>query len=187
MEISFLLLLLAGAAGALAKDILEDNKIVLPKCTDGILSLGFLGGITTGAAAGYFIDGSLTTAFMGGYAGTGILTSLIGKGNEAILSTQQKVKILIKAVAKEQGVDPDLAVRVATCESNLSPTAKNTNKDGSIDRGLFQWNNKYHPEISDEAAYDIILSTRAFCKAFKEGNLSWWNATRSCWEKPAEA
>ena len=85
-------------------------------------------------------------------------------------------------IAKEEGVDPDLAVRVAKCESGLNCLAINKNEDASLDRGLFQWNNKWHPEIDDKCAYDLECSTRAFCKAFKEGHLSWWNCSKKCWD-----
>jgi len=88
----------------------------------------------------------------------------------------------IRDIARDEGVDPDLAVRVAKCESGLNPSAVNKNIDGSIDRGLYQWNSKWHPEITDKCAFDIECSTRAFCKAFKEGHLSWWAATKKCWK-----
>jgi hypothetical protein len=84
-------------------------------------------------------------------------------------------------VAKDEGVDPDLALRVAKCESGFKINATNTNTDGSIDRGLFQINSKYHPEVTADQAFDLEFSTRFFCKAFKSGNLSWWNASKSCW------
>lgn len=87
----------------------------------------------------------------------------------------------IRRVAQEEGVDPNLAVRVAKCESGLDPTAKNKNKGGSEDRGLFQWNNYYHKGISNECAYDPECATRKFCKAVKNGHLDWWSATKKCW------
>lgn len=80
-------------------------------------------------------------------------------------------------------MDPDLAVRVARAESGLRPDAVNVNNGGSKDRGVFQWNDHYHPEMTDECAFDVECATRAFCKAVKEGNLDWWDATRDKWEK----
>ncbi len=75
-----------------------------------------------------------------------------------------------------------MAVRVARAESSLIPSAININKNGSKDRGIFQINNEYHPEISDEAANDIVLATKFFCHAFKNGNLNWWDATKKIWD-----
>ena len=49
--------------------------------------------------------------------------------------------------------------------------------------GQCQINDKWHPEVSDNQAYDIIESTKFFCKAFKEGNLYWWDASKKCWNK----
>ena len=183
MVTTILLLFLAGAAGSLAKDILEDGKLRLPKVADGDLSLGFLGGLVTGGIAGYFIDGSFLTAFMGGYAGTGVLQALLAKKNSDSVSVTGITEALIRKIATEESVDPDLAVRVAKCESSLNWKATNTNTDSSCDWGLYQINNKWHPEVTEAEAFDPIFSTKFFCKAFKAGNLSWWNATKKCWEK----
>lgn len=93
----------------------------------------------------------------------------------------ETVEETIRRVAKDEGVDPSLAIRVAKCESGLNPGAKNVNTNGSVDRGVFQWNNRWHPEVTDEMAFDTEKATRAFCKAFKEGHLDWWNASKKCW------
>lgn len=183
MEISLLLLFFAGAAGALVKDIVQDNSLKLPKKINGEFSLGFLGGVITGGMAGYFIDGNPSTAFLAGYTGTAVIENLLLKKNEINVPNNEITEALIRKIAKEEGVDPDLAVRVAKCESNLDYKAININTDGSRDRGLYQINSKWHPGVSDEDAFNPITATHFFCKAFKNGNLSWWNATRKCWEK----
>jgi hypothetical protein len=95
---------------------------------------------------------------------------------------KETIEEMIRRIAVEEGVDPYLAVRVALCESGLDPKAKNINEDGSIDRGLYQWNDYWHPEVSYIDAYDPEKATRLFCKAVKEGHLSWWNSSRQCWE-----
>jgi len=183
MDYSLIVLFLAGAFGALAKDILQDNCLKLPKKNGEALSLGFLGGMATGGIAGYFVDGEPTTAFLAGYAGTALLENLLVKKVSTATPNTGVNESIIRKVAKEQCVDPDLAVRVAKCESNLDEKAKHVNTDGSADRGLFQINTKWHPEISDEVAYNPILAAEFFCKAFKEGHLDWWDATKKCWEK----
>ena len=94
----------------------------------------------------------------------------------------ETVEQTILRVAKEEGVDPDLALRVARCESGFNPGARHVNSTGSVDRGLYQWNNYYHPDITDEIAFDSEKATRAFCKAFKAGHLNWWNASKKCWD-----
>lgn len=142
------------------------------------------------------IAGGLTLKFLGfdGTVGT-ILTTIVvfyfGKKEiydkvKPLKSSDAKVETVeetIKRIAKEEGVDPALAVRVARCESGLNPSAVNVNKTGSKDRGLFQWNNYYHPEITDLCAFDIECSARSFCKAVNGGNLYWWNASKKCWDR----
>ena len=183
MEITLITLFIAGALGSLTKDILEDNELILPQKTNHSLSLGFLGGMVTGGLAGYFVDGSMPMAFMAGYTGTGLIENLLAKKEKVEVPYQDLNEMLIRKVAREEMVDPDLAVRVAKCESNLDHNAIHINTDGSKDRGLFQINSKYHPEVSDEEAFNPILAAKFFCKAFKEGHLDWWNATKKCWEK----
>ena len=115
------------------------------------------------------------------FEGRTILAPLIKKAeNQKIV---QPVEEIIREVAAKEGVDPNLAVRVAKCESNLDQFAVHINKNGSKDRGIFQWNDKWHPEVNDDYAFSPKFATREFCKAFKNGHLDWWNASKKCWKK----
>lgn len=76
---SLILIYLAGALGAFVSDVLKDNHLELPRRIDNKICLGFLGGIIIGGFAALLIDGSLSTAFMGGYMGKEIVTKLIKK------------------------------------------------------------------------------------------------------------
>ena len=96
---------------------------------------------------------------------------------------EETIEEMIRRIAKEEKVDPDLAVRVALCESNLDPKAWSPVPNRGVDRGLYQINSYWHPEVSDEQALDPEFSTRFFCKAVKNGKLSWWNPSRHCWEE----
>jgi len=80
--VDILLLLLFGTLGALTKDILKDNKLVLPKKKDGALYLGCLGGLIIGAMAGYLVDNDPVTAFLGGFGGTQIIENLVVNGRK---------------------------------------------------------------------------------------------------------
>jgi len=113
----------------------------------------------------------------------GILIKILGLKKKKQMENNETIEEMIRRIAKEEGVDPDLAVRVALCESGLDPDATRENPDGSVDRGLYQWNSYWHPEISDACAYTPECATRAFCKAVKDGNLHWWNSSRHCWER----
>ena len=77
------ILFIMGALGALTKDILKDNKLVLPKKTDGVLYLGCIGGIIIGALAGYMVDHDPVTAFLGGYSGSQIIEHLALNGRKS--------------------------------------------------------------------------------------------------------
>lgn len=178
-----LLCFIAGSVGAILKCIVKDGSLELPKVIDGKLTLGFLGSCFIGGVAGYLVDSNPVTAGLAGYAGMATIEAFIGPKPLPTTPTKKQVADMITKVALAQGVDPVLAVKVATCESSLIPTAININTDGSADRGIFQINAKWHPEITDDVAYDIEQATKFFCKAFKEGNLSWWNSTKQCWSK----
>lgn len=175
------LLFLAGAGGALIKELITDAGLTLPTIKNGTLYLGFIGGILIGAFAGYAIDGSYLTAAMGGFSGTAVIQALAANGPGKKNSQDETVEQIIRRIACEEMVDPDLACRVAKCESSLNPNATNTNTDGSIDRGPFQINSKWHPDVTADQAFDVEFSTRFFCKAFKAGHLDWWSATKQCW------
>lgn len=183
MEIWIINLFLAGALGALVKEIIQDNELTLPKIADGKLALGFLGSCFIGAIAGYLVDGDPVTAGLAGYAGLSVIENFLVKKSEIIVPIKEVTEAIIRRIAKEEGGDPDLAVRVAKCESNLDCQAVNINTDSSRDRGLFQINEKWHPEVSDEEAFNPITATQFFCKACKAGNLSWWDSSKKCWEK----
>jgi len=73
----FLLYLFAGFLGAVLKDIVQDNKLVMPKVVDGALVLGFIGGGIVGGAVGVLVDGSFISAMLAGYAGSSVLRSLV--------------------------------------------------------------------------------------------------------------
>jgi hypothetical protein len=74
--IELLPIFLAGLTGAFVADLLKDNCIELPKKIGGKFFLGSLGGLIIGGFAGMAIDGSLLTAFMGGYMGKEIILNL---------------------------------------------------------------------------------------------------------------
>jgi len=80
MELLFLFL--AGACGSLAKDIVIDGKLQLPKIVDDALILGFIGGMVVGGFVGMIVDGSMVTAAMGGYVGISVIENLIGKNGQ---------------------------------------------------------------------------------------------------------
>lgn len=92
---------------------------------------------------------------------------------------------IIKDTCLLENVEPELGIAVAECEGGITiPNATRKNTDGSIDRGIYQWNDKYHPEITDTMAFDPKTATEFFCKAVKNGQLhAFWSASESNWKK----
>lgn len=78
---SILVLILAGAVGALVKDILEDGRISLPKKVNSDLILGFIGSMIVGAFIGFVVDNNPVTAGLAGYVGKAILEKLVSKNS----------------------------------------------------------------------------------------------------------
>ena len=147
---------------------------------DVIAIIVIVGGLALKFTGADGLVGTLLTAVVIYYFGD---RTIGGK----ILKKQDQKKLyggpeeIIRRVAGSEGVDSDLAIRIARCESGLDPKAVNVNNTGSKDRGIFQWNDKYHPEITDVCAFDVECSTRAFCRAVRGGNISWWDASKKCW------
>lgn len=65
-----------------------------------------------------------------------------------------------------RGKDLRIAVRMMLGESGGHDDIVNTNKDGSIDRGLWQFNTRFFPNISNRTAFDPYASTYAARKTF---------------------
>ena len=66
------------------------HEIELPKKIGKNLSLGVFGGILIGGMAGYFVDGSPVTAFMGGFAGKEFVLKLVESKTKTILKTEEQ-------------------------------------------------------------------------------------------------
>lgn len=72
-----LALILAGACGAIAKDIVQDGCLQLPQKDGDKLVLGFIGGAIVGAFVGFAVDHSVLTAVLSGYVGTSAIQHLL--------------------------------------------------------------------------------------------------------------
>ncbi len=71
----------------------------------------------------------------------------------------------------------DIAIAVILAESGGDPLARNTDSPTSIDRGLWQINSKWHPQVSDECAFDPVCSTREAKRISSGGaDFSQWTA-----------
>jgi len=77
------------------------------------------------------------------------------------------------------GEDFVTAVAVAMAESRCDPLARGSNP-GSIDRGLWQINDRYHPEVSDACAYNAQCNANAAYR-ISDGGTDWtpWSTYQS--------
>lgn len=84
----------------------------------------------------------------------------------------------ISQVAAAAGFSGDAlhtATAVALAESGGDPQAKHTNSDGSIDRGLFQINSRWHGDVTDACAFNPTCAAAAAYKISGSGtNFSPW-------------
>jgi hypothetical protein len=81
----------------------------------------------------------------------------------------------IRIIAHKAGFQwPDYLVKLAYCESRFDPWAFNMNGGHSLDRGLFQINQRYHPDVSSECAFDIECATTWTMEQINAGRQSMW-------------
>jgi len=81
---------------------------------------------------------------------------------------------IIYRIAKEFGIDPNMALWVADCESNFNPNAYNGNDPYGGANGLYQIIYYWHPTVTPECAYNPACSTEYFAKMVEEGNGNLW-------------
>jgi len=92
----------------------------------------------------------------------------------------QKPVLSVEEIIRSVAVNDNLLVAIAKCESSLNPAAVGKVNPG--DRGLFQINREYHPDVADSCAFDAECSARWADAQVSAGRLWLWNPSRSCWE-----
>lgn len=81
----------------------------------------------------------------------------------------------LRKLAESVGVsssNSNVAAAVAMAESGGDPKAVNVNSSGSRDRGLWQINDQYHSEVSDDCAFNPVCNAKAMYK-ISSGGTSW--------------
>jgi hypothetical protein len=96
----------------------------------------------------------------------------------AILTVQQARSYASQAGFTGNGLS--IIVAIAQAESSLNTRARGTNTDASVDRGILQINNRWHPEVSDACAYDPACSMQAAYRISNRGtNFQPWTTYTS--------
>jgi len=95
---------------------------------------------------------------------------------EEIINTifESSIEARIKEIAQREGVDGELLVKLAKCESGLNPKAVG---DNGHSFGLYQINLKYH-NISPICAMDVECSTLWTARMIKAGKLHLWTCAK---------
>lgn len=93
---------------------------------------------------------------------------------KTLLTTKGGIDLYINYKATEEGVSPAVVKKVIECESQYNVNALG---DSGHSRGLVQIHNKYHPEVSDEEAYDAQFAVDFLVQKLKEGRGKEW----TCW------
>ena len=105
---------------------------------------------------------------------------LLGNPSKEIIQDYIAVEALI------YGVDPQMALHIANNESQFNPHPKDgdttlicrTTGKSMRSRGLWQWNTCGHEDISDDEAYNIIISTNLALQEMKKNGCGIWK--RAC-------
>ena len=82
----------------------------------------------------------------------------------------------VKDLIRKAGLDADLASRIIQHESWWQPDNSHRNKDGTLDRGLWMISDYWHPEVSDDCAYDYYCSTTQAIRIIKQRGWNEWIA-----------
>ena len=70
--------------------------------------------------------------------------------------------------------DHEKLSKIIDCESKWNPNALGVNKSGSVDRGIFQINNRFHPKLTNEQAFDFKKNIDYGIKLYKAQGVNPW-------------
>ncbi len=88
-----------------------------------------------------------------------------------------KINTVEEIVTSVFGIHSNKAFKLLSCENRpLDPRAKNVNKSGSIDRGLFQINNKWQEVDNKRFLYDPLINTQMAWRIYEDSgyNFKMW-------------
>ena len=68
-----------GFLGGLIHEVVDDNRLKLPKIENGEVMLGFLGSAVIGGVVGIIADNNPINALLAGYVGISVITNLTPK------------------------------------------------------------------------------------------------------------
>ena len=136
----------------------------------------------------YVVSFMIVSLFIGGsFLGVNTIVNGFKKLEKIIIvSKAEAVETITNLTWQEEihrmwskaGIDIEKAEKLIACESSNKRDAVHHNP-GSTDYGLYQINNKYHPEVSKTCALDYLCSTKEFIRIVKQKGWNEW----SCYAK----
>jgi hypothetical protein len=101
---------------------------------------------------------------------------------EAELTSTSSIRSYIEAEAVKVGVDKNLAVMIAECESGFVPQQSQiVNAKGERENswGVWQIHLPDHPQVTREQAMDIKFSTEYSLDLLKKGQATLWSCYKN--------
>lgn len=104
-----------------------------------------------------------------------------------VITKVETIPEMITRLAIANNVNPDTAVKIAQCESNFNPLAKNNNSSAT---GVFQWiigSWKYYSNMYWQDTTDYRLNAEKNIElailVMRDKGFGDWNASKHCWNK----
>ncbi|MDR3131165.1 MAG: transglycosylase SLT domain-containing protein [Treponema sp.] len=86
-------------------------------------------------------------------------TGVLKSSTYSFVTSKEEISAAILSSASAFDIPPSLAFALCWAESEFNPRAVNrSNRDGSIDRGLFQLNNRSFPNLKDAEFFNPSIS-----------------------------
>lgn len=125
---------------------------------------------------GVLLLGILPTANTPGIAYAG--------SNDLFARSSSSVAFFVSGMAKIYGVDEQIALWITKKESTYAWAGNRFNPrilgDDGNSRGLWQISKRWHPEVSDAVAFDIVSSTIWAMEHIRAGNTNEWTTYKFC-------
>ena len=112
-----------------------------------------------------------------GLVGIPAPTSSIAFATSTLLASPAWVDAYVREQAAEAGVNPEIAGWIVAHESQ---DGQNLTGDDGNSRGYWQISRIYHPEVTDECAYDLACSTSWSLKRISQGKATEWTTYKFC-------
>lgn len=95
----------------------------------------------------------------------------------AVICPNEDIPNLIKQSAEKYQISEKLLSDLLWCESRHKANAVGINKDGSKDRGVAQWNSRWHPEITDDQAFNPEIAIDKTAEFISRGQIWQWSCS----------